>query len=46
VRTHRPLTGAWLTNMNEERRETLAPEGAALTLAFGPKKILTVEFTL
>ncbi len=46
LRFHKPLRGAWLTNMNEERREQLTPDGATLPLRFEKKKILTVEVIL
>jgi alpha-mannosidase len=37
---------AWLTNLNEERREELKPKGKSIPLTFGKKKILTVEFEI
>lgn len=42
----KPLKKAWLTNMNEERRESLEPQGASIPLKVGKKKILTVEFEI
>ncbi len=46
LKTYKPMTGAWLTNMNEERRETLTPSGNEITLEVGKKKIVTIEFAL
>jgi alpha-mannosidase len=41
-----PLTEAWLTNMNEERRERLPVAGGTVSVPFGHKKIVTVELVL
>jgi alpha-mannosidase len=46
VGAYRPMAGAWLTNMNEERREELTPDGGKLTLEVGRKKIVTLEIEL
>ena len=43
IEFHTEIKAAWLTNMNEERREQLQPEGAKLMVKAGPKKILTIE---
>ena len=37
---------AWLTNLNEERREQLQPEGKVLTLCVPKKKIMTIEMVV
>jgi hypothetical protein len=37
---------AWLTNMNEERRDDLTPQGATIPLKVGKKKIVTIEFEI
>ena len=37
---------AWLTNMDEERKEQLQPKGNRLDLNVPKKKILTIEFAL
>ncbi len=39
----RPLQEAWLTNMNEERREPLAVEAGTVEVSLGHKQIVTVE---
>ena len=41
-----PVTEAWLTNMNEERREQLKVSGQNIHLQVGHKKILTCEFVI
>jgi alpha-mannosidase len=41
---HKPVKKAWLTNLNEDRREKLEPTGNTLKLKVGKKKIVTVEF--
>jgi alpha-mannosidase len=41
--SHFPIEGAWMTNMNEERREKLNAEGCQLRLEVGHKKIITLE---
>ena len=46
VTTYRPIKGVWLTNMNEERREELAPDGAKVVFSIGKKKIVTLEVDL
>lgn len=38
-----PFTQAWLTGMDEKRREELSVESGVLHLTFGKKKILTIE---
>ncbi|MBN2317402.1 MAG: hypothetical protein JXM79_25995, partial [Sedimentisphaerales bacterium] len=42
----RPIKEAWLTNMNEERREQLPVNDNVLSIRFGPKKIVTCEVLL
>jgi len=42
----KPIKKAWLTNMNEERREEIESKGGTVKLRVGKKKILTVELTL
>lgn len=42
----KPIKKAWLTNLNEERRGELKPNGSTLSLKLGKKKIVTVEFTV
>jgi 2-O-(6-phospho-alpha-D-mannosyl)-D-glycerate hydrolase len=37
---------AWLTNMNEERREQIAVDGKSINLKFSHKKIVTIEVVL
>ncbi len=46
IRLFKPIKAAWLTNMNEERSETVSPEGNAIKASFGKKKIVTIEFSL
>ena len=46
LKCFKPIKRAWLTNMNEERREKLEPKGDTLRLKLGKKKIVTVEFVL
>ncbi|MFP4503012.1 MAG: alpha-mannosidase [Candidatus Hydrogenedentota bacterium] len=41
-----PVRAAWRTNLNEERREELKPEGSTIPLTVGQKKIVTVEFSI
>ncbi|MBX7257905.1 MAG: hypothetical protein K1Y02_16200 [Candidatus Hydrogenedentes bacterium] len=42
----KPIKKAWLTNLNEERRGELKPNGSNLSLKLGKKKVATVEFTI
>jgi alpha-mannosidase len=44
IKTWKPIKKAWLTNLNEERREELKPVGKTLKIKAGAKKIVTVEF--
>lgn len=44
LRFHKTVKRAWLTNMNEERREELSPAGKELRIKVAKKKIVTVEF--
>jgi len=37
---------AWLTNMDEERQESLQPQCNRLEVSVPKKKILTIEFCL
>ncbi len=46
VTCHLPVEEAWLTNMNEERRERLSVEGGAVSIPFGHKKVVTLELAL
>jgi len=46
IKVHRPIKGAWLTNLNEERREELKVAGQSITLDVAHKKIVTLEFVL
>ena len=46
VSSYWPVTEAWLTNMNEERREQLAVAQNAVHIRFAPKKIITCELVL
>ena len=43
IRTYSQIKEAWLTNMNEERREEIKAEKNSLTVEFGKKKINTCE---
>ena len=43
IKTFSPINEAWLTNMNEERREKLKIENKSLSIGFGKKKIVTCE---
>ncbi|MCC6699593.1 MAG: hypothetical protein IT365_28465 [Candidatus Hydrogenedentes bacterium] len=46
LRFFKKVKRAWLTNLNEERREDLQPKGDTLALTAGKKKMMTVEFEL
>ncbi len=47
VNFHLPVKAAWLTNMNEERKEKLeALNNNSITLRFAKKKIITCEVEL
>jgi len=39
----KPVKKAWLTNMNEDRREKVEPKGNSIPLSLGKKKVVTVE---
>ena len=43
VKFYTDIKAAWLTNMNEERREELKPDGKELKLSVAKKKIVTLE---
>jgi len=43
VTCYRRIGEAWLTNMNEERREQLAVDGNTISVPFGHKQIITLE---
>ncbi len=43
VTAYKRIKGAWLTNMNEERREKLRPVGSSVAFAVPRKKIKTLE---
>ena len=40
---HKEIKTAWITNLNEERREQLQPDGKKINLKVGKKKIVTLE---
>jgi mannosylglycerate hydrolase len=46
IRFFRPVKEAWLTNMNEERREKLPVVENIVSIQFGHKKIVTCEVLL
>ncbi len=46
LRCYYPITEAWETNLNEERRNQLKPDGDSLPIQAGVKKIITLELTL
>ncbi len=46
LKVWKPIKKAWLTNLNEERREKLEPQGNTINLKVEKKKIVTVEFQL
>jgi alpha-mannosidase len=46
IRFFRPIKEAWLTNMNEERRERLPVNDHLVSIQFGHKKIVTCEVLL
>ncbi|HOJ32880.1 MAG TPA: glycoside hydrolase family 38 C-terminal domain-containing protein [Candidatus Hydrogenedentes bacterium] len=46
IKVWKPIKKAWLTNLNEERREKLEPEGDTLRLKVDKKKIVTIEFQI
>ncbi len=43
IRLPGPVREAWLTNLDEQRLETLAMAGNTLTVHAGPNKIITIE---
>ena len=43
---HRPVAEAWLTNLNEERREKLATSANSVRVPFSHKQIVTLEVIL
>ena len=43
IACHRPIHEAWITNMNEERREQLTANGNSISVPFGHKQIVTLE---
>ncbi|MCP4639040.1 MAG: alpha-mannosidase, partial [bacterium] len=44
LKVWKSIKKAWLTNLNEDRREKLEPGDGTLKLKVGKKKIVTVEF--
>jgi len=44
LKAFKEIKEAWLTNMNEERRKKLNVNGDTITVNFGKKKIITLEF--
>ncbi len=46
VSVYKPIRGAWLTNMNEERRKQLAPRGSEVCFPVQRKRIETLELEL
>ena len=43
VNFHKDIKEAWLTNMNEERRDEIKFENNSIVVNFGAKKIVTIE---
>jgi alpha-mannosidase len=43
VSAYKPIKQAWLTNMNEERRDELNPDGSDVPFPVPRKKIMTLE---
>jgi len=46
IQSQRPVQEAWITNMNEQRREQLAVKDGAISVPLGHKQIVTVELVL
>ncbi len=46
LKVWKPVKKAWLTNLNEDRREKLEPKGDAIKVKAPKKKIITVEFAV
>ncbi len=46
IKTFKDVKEAWITNMNEERREQLQVKGNSVNVKFGHKKIITIEIVL
>lgn len=46
LKVARPIKAAWVTNLNEERREELKVAGQTIALDVPHKKIVTLEFVL
>jgi alpha-mannosidase len=46
INFHFPISEAWITNMNEERREKITIDKNSIRLNFGHKKIITLEVEL
>ncbi|NOX66879.1 MAG: hypothetical protein GXO85_14070, partial [Chlorobi bacterium] len=46
IKTFKKIKEAWITNMNEERRDKLAINGNSVSIKFGKKKIVTIEIVL
>ena len=46
VTCHGLISEAWLTNMNEERREQLTADGNSVSVPMGHKQIVTLELIL
>jgi len=46
ITCRRAIEEAWLTNMNEERREQLQAAGSKVEVPFGHKQIVTIELVL
>ena len=46
IKFHSEIKEAWITNMNEERREQITVTGQSFNLEFGHKKIITVEIVI
>jgi alpha-mannosidase len=44
LKLFKTIKRAWLTNLNEERRDEIQPKSDTLALSVGKKKIVTVEF--
>lgn len=46
VSCFKKIRRAWITNLDEERQETLSPSGNGLKIKVAKKKIVTIEFQL
>jgi alpha-mannosidase len=46
VSCFKKIRRAWVTNLDEERQESLSPAGSDLKIKVAKKKIVTIEFQL